>query len=371
MGMNEREKQLAVLEGRTPDKIPFMPRLEIWYAARYLAGTLPPEYQGKRLKDIQDDLGLGATARTGRVYTKRIRGVEVVERRMGLKTQTEYVTPVGTVTTVHQRTLDLDNVGILALEVEHMIKTEADYAPAMYIYENMEYYPAYEEFEAYDRDLGGRGLPMLQVGEVPFHHFLNDLVGYEKGYLDLMDYPDKVEELLETIETNLREQMWPVVANSPGTLFLHGLHLASTTTPPRFFDKYLTPYMREFADYMHDAGKFVAHHADNDTRAILSQLKETGYDMHECFATAPLVPTTFKEAREALGPDVTIFGAIPSIVIEEDVSESEFEEYMEDVFDNIAPGDRTILGIADNMMPSSMLSRVKRIVEMIDERAAV
>ena len=64
MGMNEREKQLAVLEGRTPDKIPFMPRLEIWYAARYLAGTLPPEYQGKRLKDIQDDLGLGATART-------------------------------------------------------------------------------------------------------------------------------------------------------------------------------------------------------------------------------------------------------------------------------------------------------------------
>jgi uroporphyrinogen-III decarboxylase len=185
-----------------------------------------------------------------------------------------------------------------------------------------------------------------------------------------MDYPDKVEALLATIENSFREKMWPIVANSPGTLFLHGLHLASTTTPPRFFDQYLTPYMREFADYMHDHGKYVAHHADNDTRSILSQLKDTNYDMHECFATAPLVPTTFKEAREGLGPDITIFGAVPSVILEEDVSDSEFEAYMEEVFDNIAPGDRTILGIADNMMPSSMLSRVKRIIEMIDERAA-
>jgi uroporphyrinogen-III decarboxylase len=368
MAMTEREKQLAVLEGRTPDKIPFMPRLEIWYTAQYLAGTLPPEYQGKRLKDIQDDVGVGASARTGRVYTKRLRGVEVVERRMGLRTEHDYVTPIGTVTTAHQRTVDLDNAGITALEIEQAIKTEADYDVCKYIIENTEYYPAYDEFEAYDSDIGDRGLPMVATEDVPFHHYLNVLVGYGKGYLDIMDYPDKFESLLEVMENNLREKMWPVVANSPGTLFLHGAHLASTITPPNFFDKYLTPYMREFADYMHDHGKIVGHHADNDTRSILSQLKETDYDMHECFATAPLVPTTFREAREGLGPDVTIFGAIPSVVLEEDVSDSEFEEFMEDVFDSIAPGDRTILGIADNMMPSSKISRVKRVVEMIDER---
>jgi hypothetical protein len=258
MAMTEREKQLAVLEGRTPDKIPFMPRLEIWYTAQYLAGTLPPEYQGKRLKDIQDDVGVGASARTGRVYTKRLRGVEVVERRMGLRTEHDYVTPIGTVTTAHQRTVDLDNAGITALEIEQAIKTEADYDVCKYIIENTEYYPAYDEFEAYDSDIGDRGLPMVATEDVPFHHYLNVLVGYGKGYLDIMDYPDKFESLLEVMENNLREKMWPVVANSPGTLFLHGAHLASTITPPNFFDKYLTPYMREFADYMHDHGKIVS-----------------------------------------------------------------------------------------------------------------
>jgi uroporphyrinogen-III decarboxylase len=251
-----------------------------------------------------------------------------------------------------------------------MIKTEADYDVATYIAENTEYYPAYEQFEAYDGDIGGRGLPLIMVGDVPFHHFLNISVGYGKSYLDLMDYPDKVERLVTAMEHNLREKMWPVLANSPGTLFLHGMNLASTTTPPSLFDKYLTPYMREFADYMHAHGKYVAHHADNDTGKILSQLKDTHYDMHECFATAPLVPTTLKEARTGLGPDVTIFGAIPSVVLEEDFTESEFEAHMEEVFDSIAPGDRTILGIADNMMPTSSISRVRRIVEMIDERAA-
>ncbi|MCH8103335.1 MAG: hypothetical protein IIB28_09320, partial [Chloroflexi bacterium] len=62
--MTERERQIAILEGRSPDRIPWIPRMAIWYTAHRLAGTLPPEYQELPLSDIQQDLGIGASART-------------------------------------------------------------------------------------------------------------------------------------------------------------------------------------------------------------------------------------------------------------------------------------------------------------------
>ncbi|MBI4305920.1 MAG: hypothetical protein HY678_06330 [Chloroflexi bacterium] len=370
MTMTVRERQLAVLEGRPPDRIPWVPRLEIWYTAHRLAGTLPERYRDMTLREIQRDLGVGTTARTGRVFTTRIRGVDVIERRDGLMCTTEYVTPVGTVSETSRRTPDLDRAGIQPLVVQKLLKRPEDYDVVRYLVENTEYHPCYEEFRAYDRDIGDEGLPMLSVGDVPFHHFLADLCGYEKAYLDLFDYEDKVEGLLETMTQVYRERMWPVVANSPATLILHGAHFASQTTPPSYFKRYITPYVREFVEYMHGFGKSVAQHADNDTLEILGDLAEAGYDMQECFVTAPMVPCTFRMARERWGKSMIIFGGVPSVMLEQAISDQEFEAYMDDLFRAIAPGDAFILGVADNVMPTSMISRIARITEMVEERGA-
>ncbi|MCH8102290.1 MAG: hypothetical protein IIB28_03935 [Chloroflexi bacterium] len=365
--MTERERQIAILEGRSPDRIPWIPRMEIWYTAHRLAGTLPPEYQELRLSDIQKDLGIGASARTGRVYTKRLRGVDVVTRLDGMFSTTEYRTPVGMVSETFQRTVDLDKAGIQGLMMKKLIKRPEDYETVMYICENTEYYPAYEEFEAYDRDIGDRGLPMVAIEDVPFHDWLGNLTGYDKGYYDLMDFPDKVERLLETMTQVYKERLWPVVGNSSARLILHGAHFATQTTPASFYDQYMTSYIREFTDYMHEHGKSVTQHADNDTSGIMDQLLASGYDMQECFVTAPMVEATIEMAREKWGDKMIIFGGVPSVMLEEDVSDADFEQYMENLFKAIAPGDAFFLGVSDNVMPSSMLSRIRRITEMVEE----
>jgi len=56
------------------------------------------------------------------------------------------------------------------------------------------------------------------------------------------------------------------------------------------------------------------------------------------------------------------------VILEESVSDEQFEEYMQEIFNAVAPGDRFILGIADNVMPTSLMSRVRRIGEMVEER---
>jgi hypothetical protein len=63
-----------------------------------------------------------------------------------------------------------------------------------------------------------------------------------------------------------------------------------------------------------------------------------------------------------------IWGGVPSVILEESYTDEQFETYMDELFRAIAPGGAFILGVADNVMPTSMLSRVRRITELVEER---
>ena len=39
--MTHKERLLAACHGEVPDRIPWVPRLDLWYKARAWAGTLP------------------------------------------------------------------------------------------------------------------------------------------------------------------------------------------------------------------------------------------------------------------------------------------------------------------------------------------
>jgi uroporphyrinogen-III decarboxylase len=365
--MTNRERILAIMDGRQPDRIPWVPRMLLWWLYHRNRETLPDRYRGWRLRDIERDLGMGTAARDGRVFTQSYRNVEVVERHDGLDTVTDYITPVGTVSSLTRRTVELDLAGIRGLEVEKPLKRPEDYDVMMYIIENTEYHPCYEEYLAYEEDIGEDGYPLVTIGDCPFHKFLGDLAGYENGYYDLADHPQQVERLLEVMTQKHREEFWPLVSRSPARLLLHGFHLDSQLTPPGMFEKYITPYYQEFSQLLHRHGKTLAMHADNDSRRILHHLKEAGYDMVECFTTAPMVNCTLEEAREAWGDDMIIWGGVPSIVLEDSFSDEEFEAYMLEMFRTIAPGDAFILGVADNVTGTAKLSRVVRIGQMVEE----
>ena len=365
--MTDRERLLAIMEGRSPDRIPWIPRILIWHRAQVRWETLPERFQGMSLREVEQSLGMGTPARGGRVFTAAQEGdVEVTTRQEGMSAVTTYRTPEGTVSIRQQRSEKLDEVGIGALEVEHMIKGPEDYAAVEYLVTHTHYTPAYDDFLAYEAEIGDDGYPMVSAGDCPFHHFLQKFAGYQVGYYHLFDYPDKVEHLLRTMEEVDRERVWPLVTASPARLILHGVHLDSRMTPPPFFDRYITPYYQDFSAMLHAKGKTLAMHADNDSRLILNQIREAGYDMAETFTTAPQVSCTLEEARQTWGTDVIIWGAVPSVILEDAYSDEAFEAYMRGVFRTVAPGDAFILGVSDNVMPNARLDRLERIAEMAE-----
>ena len=55
--MTNRENLLNLLDGKPVDKLLWSPRLQEWYTAHQTQGTLPDEYRGKSLVEIETLLG--------------------------------------------------------------------------------------------------------------------------------------------------------------------------------------------------------------------------------------------------------------------------------------------------------------------------
>jgi hypothetical protein len=369
--VTNRERLLAILDGRSPDRVPWIPRLQVWHTARSLQGTLPARFVGRSLRQIEHELGMGTPARDGQVYRSHQGGdVEITTSTAGDSVETVYRTPAGTVSTRHQQSALLRQAGIGSMEVEHLVKSPADLPVVEYLYRQTTYRATYDEYQQYDAGIGPDGLPLVNGGDCPFHLFLQKLAGYQNGYYLLADYPAQVERLLAALEELDRERVWPLLADSPARLILHGVHFDSSLTPPRLFERYITPYYRDLSARLHQHGKALCMHADNDSRLILAQIEAAGFDMAETFTTSPQVSCTLEQARSAWGNRVIVWGGLPSVLLEPVFTEAAFESYMRALFRTIAPGDAFILGVADNVMPAARLERLERVTEMVAEWGA-
>lgn len=369
--MNNRERLLTIMSGKPPDRIPWIPRLLLWYNAHRIAGTLPQHYRDWSLRDIERDLGMGTPARDGRVFRTETRGVEVRERWLNEKEcLSETITPVGTVTTLFRGSELLRQKGIQDLQVEFALKRREDYAVVEYIIEHTDVIPTYADYETYEHDVGQDGYPLVSCGDCPFHHWMRALVGYNNAFYHLNDYPHEVGHLLSLMERRDREVVWPIIADAPARLLLHGAHFSSQMTPPPLFEKYILPYYEALSALMKPRDKMLVMHGDADSRRILTHIERAGYGMVECFVSAPMVETTLAEARAAWGNRIIIWGGIPSVILEDPYTDEEFDTYMAALFRTIAPGDAFILGVADNVMPGAKIERLRRVTQMVEERGA-
>jgi uroporphyrinogen decarboxylase len=207
---------------------------------------------------------------------------------------------------------------------------------------------------------------MAGLGACPMHQIMREYLGYEKAVFEMIDHPRRIEQLLRVLTDHAKE-MQKIAAESPAKMILHGEHFDSMTTPPPLFEEYFKPYFRELAELLHSKGKILVCHADADSSLLLDLIRESGFDMAEVFTTAPMVPCTMSQARQAWGNDVIIWGGVPSVILCEPVSDDEFEAFMLDLFKITAPGDSFILGVADNVMPETKFERLLRISEMVEE----
>ncbi len=71
---------------------------------------------------------------------------------------------------------------------------------------------------------------------------------------------------------------------------------------------------------------------------------------------------TLAEIRAGLGPNITVWGGIPSVALLDDsMTDQAFAAYLDEVFATLRSGERLILGVSDNVPPEANLGRLAEI----------
>ena len=171
MAMTPEERFYAVLRGQTPDRIPWIDRLEIWYHSRRKQGILPPDYADVGLAEVHRKVGM-AQQRFAPCVQPVWSDVEIVGRRNGEEylrsdafpivmpfcyglfledTPGDYVidiiTPKGTVTFGFGITEKIIADHSLPFMYRRPIQSDDDYATVEYIVEHIRFEPNFQEWQ--------------------------------------------------------------------------------------------------------------------------------------------------------------------------------------------------------------------------------
>ena len=391
-GMNNKQRMLAVIQGRPVDKIPYAPRLDLWYRANQRAGTLPPKYRNASLVDIVDDLDLGFHAvvpnfrdlRSPEDDVDRALGIynlwtmpcrtvlENVQRSVrvqGDRTLVEYKTPVGNINTVVLYNDNMRKAGITITHIEqYAFKNADDYQVLGYIFENMRVEPNYDGYREFSEQVGDRGLAVafVSLGGSPMHLIQRELMPLDLFFYEMHDHPDELTLLSKKIEL-CWDQVSDVVSHCPAeVVFAGGNYDASVTYPP-FFEQYIQPWLKKYSQGLHGKGKYLLTHTDGENTGLLAHYLGAEIDIADSICPAPMTKLTFKQVRDTFEGKITIMGGIPSIaLLKSSMSEQNFERFLDEFFAMIGHGDHLILGISDTTPPAAEFDRLLRIKDRID-----
>jgi hypothetical protein len=390
--MTHKERMLKCIRGERTDRLPFTPRLDLWFKANKRAGTLPSKYKNASLDDIIADLDVGYHAvipdfqdivspddmidRGIGIFNIRtipyrtiLENVTRKVRSEGPRKWVEYHTPVGSVTTCEIFTEEMKKAGITATHVEkYAIEKPDDYKVIGYIFENIrveENYSGYLRFADY---IGERGIAVGYVNGAasPMHLILRALRPYDQFCFDMMERPELVLETAQKFE-RYWEQMMSVCAESPAEVLFMGGNFDSSLTYPPFYEEYLMPWIKKFAGMLHAKNKYLLTHTDGENSGLLDLYLKSDFDIADSICPAPMTRLNFSEIRQVFQDKITIMGGIPSTILLSDcMSDNNFNTYLDHFFDNLGGYNKLILGISDTAPPNTDFNRILQVKKYID-----
>lgn len=390
--MTPKERMLRAARGEWADILPWVPRIDLWYNANSLQGTLPAKYRrGVTLDEIADDIGggyhkivpdflnarspedtidrgLGIFRLKGMPYRAELAGVEREVKKEGNATFVTYHTPLGSISCKILYTEEMRRAGVSITWIsEHVIKDPQDYKIVGYIFKNIKVIPDYENYLEFQRQVGDKGFAAARglAAASPMQQIMRDFLDATQFYLEMYDHPQEMRQLGEDLEPYY-DQLFQVLANSPAEVVFHGSNFDEMITYPPFFRNYIMPYLQRLADMLHARGKLLICHCDGENQGLLDLIAESGMDIAEAICPQPMTKVTISEVKKSFKGKVTIFGGVPSVaLLEQSMSDEEFERFMKNLFREIVPGDRFILGISDTTPPDAKFERLFRITEMV------
>jgi len=396
--MTPKERMLRAARGEWADQLPWAPRIDLWHNSNSMRGTLPtpfrrdstldeiadfigggyhkivPEFLKVKSSEDNIDRGLGVYRLRGMAYRPELSGVEREIRSEGNTTLVTYHTPIGSVSCKILYTEEMKRAGASITWIsEPIIKEPEDYRVVGHIFKNIKILPDYNNYLEYRKEVGEKGYAaaFANLSSSPMHHIMKEFLEPTRFYLEMYDHPKELRQLCEDMEPYY-QQIFSVLADSPAEVVFSGGNYDEMITYPPFFKDHILPHLQRLAELLHSKGKLLQTHCDGENKGLLDLLADSGMDIAEAICPQPMTKVTLTEVKNTFKGKITIFGGVPSVaLLEESMSDEEFERFMRNLFREIVPGDRFILGVSDTTPPDAKFERLLRITEMVQEFGAL
>jgi hypothetical protein len=351
--MTARERIEAALHGEWADRVP----LSIYW------NMLP---RGDAERCLRNEGW--AVVEWIRPYRVEMPHVEVWARefyRDGVLNRREVVrTPVGEVSSVLQRDR---GYGTSWWRVEHYVKRPEDYGVLEYMIRDTHYVPDYDGMRLAQERWGEDGYIFCQVLNVPMHHMMYELMGIERFSLDLHERPDDFFRLHDLLWDRHREA-FGIAADSPAEYVVCGSNFHQDMIGASRFEQYYIPYLDEFADCLHGAGKLAGCHLDAPMRKLLDAVAGSRIDVVEALTPPPTCDVTVAEARTAL-PDKVLWINFPSSA--HVFTREEIQAQTDRILREAAPGDRFLIGVTEDIPEGAWRNSLRVISRVIADKGAL
>jgi hypothetical protein len=376
--MSGKERLMASLRGEETDHVSWAPLIDPYYTAWLTTqGYGGPDAPRVEIDD-QEGLWSEETDALDIPYAIRIVGGDILERHsptirkvedstINRRTvargsdQVEIVeTPIGCLETVRR----YSNVGHTRYISKYPVSTVEDLKIIQYLMEHTHYVPDFDRFRARAAVIGDDGIPTSDGPQSPIQHFYMFLCGIQATTYMLLDHPDAMAECFAVMHQNHLEQ-YRLTCESPTDVVIDYENTSSTVMSPAFFRKYSDPFINEYADICHTAGKTFITHMCGKLSLFNPELR----DGHQDGVDSLCPPTTgdlwAHEARAAWGAGKVIIGGVEPAALAR-LDERGIRAYAAHVLDQMPTFRRFILCTGDATPYATPVENIRAVQDVVE-----
>ena len=221
--------------------------------------------------------------------------------------------------------------------------------------------PTPQAYTQFHQRIGESGVAVASgpIAASPMHLVLHDLMAMDQFFYLYTDELEALRAFAARLEP-LYEACLDAAVESEAEIVFWAANYDRDLTWPPFLEQEIAPWLRRAADRLHAARKLLLTHCDGENDRIGHVFGDCGVDVVESVCPSPMTSLDQQGLRTASGPNVTIWGGVPSVaLLEASMSTADFHTYVDDMCEQISDGHGWILGVSDNVPPDAALSSLE------------
>lgn len=367
--MTSKERLLCVLNKDMPNQVVWSPNLAYWWDFHE---------EVKKLGEINFLESIGADCLIRGHYPIEPNGtwedlllfedetpncsVEEVFLESNKK-QIIYTTPLGKLITEYTYLVEAKTWVVS----KHPVKTEEEFKILQCYKEDLIIRPYYEKYKEKKKEYGGRCLmiPLLNRDmKTAFQSLIEYWVGLENLIYALADFPELVEEVLETMKKVNRRYV-KISADARAEIYLSWEDSSTTLVSPVLYEKYIVPEINEWCDLLHEQGSKYMQHACGTLKNLAHIIKRSRIDALESVTPPPTGDIEIWDMEEILGEQIALVGGIEPTRFA-NLKNEEFEEYVKTILRRMK-GASFILANSDSCPPEVPMENYEAVAGILKE----